>query len=189
MAESSTPAPQIPPPLILAINGHTPQLHPESWVAPNASVIGNVTLAEKASVWYSATVRAEFDPVVIGPGSNIQDSVTVHADPGFPVTVGARVTVGHNAVVHGCTVGDGCLIGMGAIIGNGATIGEYSLVAPGAVVPQGMDVPPRSMVVGVPAKVRRELNDDEIKLNGINAPAYEYLIGVHSAGTPVPRAT
>jgi carbonic anhydrase/acetyltransferase-like protein (isoleucine patch superfamily) len=172
-------------PLILAVGGHSPRLHPESWVAPNASVIGNVTLGEKASVWYSATVRAEFEPVVIGPGSNVQDSVTIHADPGFPVTIGARVTVGHNAVLHGCTIEDGCLIGMGAIVGNGATVGAGSLIAPGAVLPQGMAVPPRSLVAGVPAKVRRELSDDEISVSSVNAPAYEYLIGVHRAATPV----
>lgn len=172
-------------PLILAVLGHSPHLHPESWVAPNASVIGNVTLAEKASVWYSASVRAEFDPVVIGPGSNVQDNATVHADPGFPVTIGTRVTIGHNAIVHGCTVEDGCLIGMGAIVGNGATIGANSLVAPGAVLPQGMVVPPRSFVAGVPAKVRRELTDDEIAVAGINAPAYEYLLGVHRDASPV----
>jgi carbonic anhydrase/acetyltransferase-like protein (isoleucine patch superfamily) len=172
-------------PLILALEGHTPRLHPESWVAPNASVIGNVTLAEKASVWYSATLRAEFDPIEIGPGSNVQDSATIHADPGFPVVIGARVTVGHNAVLHGCTVEDGCLIGMGAVIGNGATVGAGSLVAPGAVLPQGMIVPPRSLVAGVPAKVRRELSADEIAVSSINAPAYEYLIGVHCAATPV----
>lgn len=171
----------MPEPLILALQGHTPALDPESWVAPNASVIGNVTLGERASVWYSATVRAEFEPVVIGPGSNVQDGVTIHADPGFPVTVGARVTIGHNAVLHGCTVEDDCLIGMGAILGNGARIGAGALVAAGAVVPQGMVVPPRSLVAGVPAKVRRELSDDEVTTNGVNAPAYEYLIGVHRA--------
>jgi carbonic anhydrase/acetyltransferase-like protein (isoleucine patch superfamily) len=130
-------------------------------------------------------LRAEFDPIRIGPGSNIQDNATVHADPGFPVTIGARVTVGHNAVLHGCAIEDDCLIGMGAIVGNGATIGAGSLVAPGAVVPQGMAVPPRSLVAGVPAKVRRELTEDEIKLNGVNAPAYEYLIGVHRIATSV----
>ncbi|MET0699576.1 MAG: gamma carbonic anhydrase family protein [Mycobacterium sp.] len=175
-------------PLILAVNGHTPQLHPESWVAPNASVIGNVTLAENSSVWYSATVRAEFDPVVLGPGSNVQDNATIHADPGFPVTIGVRVTVGHNAILHGCTIEDGCLIGMGAIVGNGATIGASSLVAPGAVLPQGMVVPPRSLVAGVPAKVRRELSDDEINVSSINAPAYEYLIGVHRSAIPISPA-
>jgi carbonic anhydrase/acetyltransferase-like protein (isoleucine patch superfamily) len=172
-------------PLILALEGRSPRLHPESWVAPNASVVGDVTLAAKASVWYSATVRAEFDPIEIGPGSNVQDNATIHADPGFPVTIGARVTVGHNAVLHGCIVEDDCLIGMGAIVGNGARVGASSLVAPGAVLPQGMTVPPRSLVAGVPAKVRRELSDDEIKVNGVNAPAYEYLIGVHRAATPV----
>ncbi|MGV9797084.1 gamma carbonic anhydrase family protein [Mycobacterium sp. NPDC003449] len=175
-------------PLILALEGHTPRLDPESWVAPNAAVIGNVTLAAKASVWYSATLRAEFDGIEVGRGSNVQDGATVHADPGFPVTIGAEVTVGHNAVVHGCTIEDGCLIGMGAIIGNGARIGAGSLIAPGAVVPQGLTVPPRSLVAGVPAKVRRELSTDEIKLNSVNAPAYQYLIGVHSAAGQVGSA-
>ncbi|KWX68416.1 gamma carbonic anhydrase family protein [Mycobacterium sp. NAZ190054] len=168
-------------PLILAVHGHTPRVHPESWVAPNASVVGNVRLAQKVSIWYSATLRAEFDPIDVGPGSNVQDGATIHADPGFPVTIGARVTVGHNAVLHGCTVGDDCLIGMGAIVGNGATIGAGSLVAPGAVLPQGFSVPPRSLVAGVPAKVRRELSTEEIQVAGINAPAYEYLLGVHRA--------
>jgi len=166
-------------PLIRAVLGHTPQLHPESWVAPNAVVMGNVTLGEKASVWYSATVRAEFEPIVIGAGSNIQDSVTIHADPGFPTTIGQRVTVGHNAVLHGCTVEDDCLIGIGAVVGNGAIIGAGSIVAPGAVVPRRMVVPPGSMVVGIPAKVQRELTEDEIKMNVVNASGYEYLLGVH----------
>jgi carbonic anhydrase/acetyltransferase-like protein (isoleucine patch superfamily) len=176
-------------PLILAVHGHTPRVHPESWVAPNASVVGNVRLAEKVSIWYSASLRAEFDPIDVGPGSNVQDGCTVHADPGFPVTIGARVTVGHNAVLHGCTVEDDCLIGMGAIVGNGAVIGAGSLIAPGAVLPQGMVVPPRSLVAGVPAKVRRELTDDEIKVAGINAPAYEYLLGVHRDASPASAAT
>jgi carbonic anhydrase/acetyltransferase-like protein (isoleucine patch superfamily) len=172
-------------PLILALDGRTPRLHPDSWVAPNASVIGEVTLGERASVWYSATLRADFAAIAIGPGTNVQDGATIHADPGFPVTIGARVTVGHNAVLHGCTIEDDCLVGMGAIIGNGATVGAGSLIAAGAVLPQGMAVPPRSLVAGVPAKVRRELRDDEIELNGVNAPAYEYLIGVHRAATPI----
>jgi carbonic anhydrase/acetyltransferase-like protein (isoleucine patch superfamily) len=168
-------------PLILALPNKSPELHPECWVAPNASVVGDVTLGKKSSVWYSATVRADFAPIAIGAGSNIQDGVTVHADPGFPVTVGERVTVGHNAVLHGCTVEDDCLIGMGAIIGNGATVGSGSLVAPGAVVPQGMAIPPGSLVAGVPAKVRRDLTADERAVNGFNAPAYEHLIDVHRA--------
>jgi carbonic anhydrase/acetyltransferase-like protein (isoleucine patch superfamily) len=166
-------------PLIIALPDSAPKLDPTSWVAPNAAVIGKVSLGANVSVWYSATLRAEFEPIEMGPGSNAQDSVTIHTDPGFPVKIGARVTIGHNAVLHGCTVEDDCLIGIGAVIGNGATIGAQSLIAPGAVVPQRMVVPPRSMVVGVPAKVRRELTPEEIEANSVNAPAYEYLLGVH----------
>ncbi|ANI38157.1 gamma carbonic anhydrase family protein [Mycolicibacterium vaccae] len=170
-------------PLIIALPGRTPKLDATSWVAPNAVVVGNVSLGANASVWYSATLRAEFDPIEVGPGSNVQDSVTIHTDPGFPVKIGARVTIGHNAVLHGCTVEDDCLIGIGAVIGNGATVGAQSLIAPGAVVPQRMVIPPRSMVVGVPAKVRRELTPEEIEANSVNAPAYEYLLGVHRDAT------
>jgi carbonic anhydrase/acetyltransferase-like protein (isoleucine patch superfamily) len=169
----------MPEPLIRSINGRSPQLHDESWVAPNATVIGPVTLGPKASVWYGTVVRAEFEPVVIGAGSNLQDNVTVHVDPGFPASIGEGVSVGHNAVLHGCTVEDGCLIGMGAIVLNGAHIGAGSLVAAGAVVPQGAVIPPRSLVAGVPGKVRRELSDDEVAGNRTNAQVYEHLSDVH----------
>lgn len=169
----------MPEPLILSIRGRGPVLHAESWVAPNASVIGPVTLAARASVWYGATLRAEFEPIEIGEGSNVQDGATVHVDPGFPLTIGAGVTVGHNAVLHGCTVGDDCLIGMGSIVLNGATIGAGSLIAAGAVVPQGAVIPPRSLVAGVPGKVRRDLSDDEVAHNRLNAQAYQGLIELH----------
>ena len=109
-------------PLIISLGGHTPDLHPESWVAPNATVIGRVSLGRRASVWYSVTLRAEAEQIEIGDGANIQDGCTVHVDPGFPVRVGSGVTVGHNAVLHGCTSEDGALIGMGAIVLNGAVI-------------------------------------------------------------------
>ncbi|MDX1888094.1 gamma carbonic anhydrase family protein [Mycolicibacterium sp. 050158] len=175
-------------PLILAVRGHAPDLHPDSWVASNAAVVGQVRLAEKVSVWYSATLRAEFEPIEIGSGSNIQDSATVHTDPGFPATLGAGVTVGHNAVLHGCTVEDGCLIGMGATVLNGATIGAGSMVAAGALVPQGTTVPPRSLVAGVPAKVRRELSDAEVEGNRMNALAYQHLLDVHRDATAVATA-
>lgn len=166
-------------PLIIALPDQTPRLADTSWVAPNAAVVGNVSLGANVSIWYSATVRAEFEPIEVGPGSNVQDGVTIHTDPGFPAKIGARVTIGHNAVLHGCTIEDDCLIGMGSIIGNGATVGAQSLIAPGAVVPQRMVIPPRSMVAGVPAKVRRELTSDEIAANRANAPVYEHLLGVH----------
>jgi carbonic anhydrase/acetyltransferase-like protein (isoleucine patch superfamily) len=169
----------MPEPLILSIRGRAPQLHAESWVAPNATVIGPVTLAANASVWYGATLRAEVEPIDIGAGSNIQDGVTIHVDPTFPATIGADVSVGHNAVLHGCTIEDGCLIGMGAVILNGARIGAGCLIAAGAVVPQGAVIPPRSLVAGVPGKVRRELSDAEVDANRNNAQLYQHLVELH----------
>src|SRR3569623_456842 len=160
-------------PLIKSVGGHSPELHAESWVAPNAAVIGQVRLGPRASVWYSATLRAEAELIDVGEGSNIQDGSTVHVDPGFPARIGAGVTIGHNAVLHGCTVEDGSLVGMGAVVLNGAVIGAGSIVAAGAVVPQGAVVPPRSLVAGVPAKVRRELSDAELDGNNLNATVYE----------------
>ena len=132
-------------------------------------------LAARASVWYSATLRAEAEPIEIGFGTNIQDGVTVHVDNEFPVSIGAGVTVGHNAVVHGCTVEDDALIGVGAVVLNGAHVGAGALVAAGAVVPQGIAVPPRSLVTGVPGRVRRELCDAEIANNRYNAEVYRRL--------------
>ena len=165
-------------PLILPIRGRAPQLHAESWVAPNASVIGQVTLAARASVWYGATLRAEAEPIEIGFGTNIQDGVTIHVDAEFPVSVGAGVSVGHNAVLHGCVIEDDALIGMGAVILNGARIGKGSLAA-GALVPQGVGVLPRSLVTGVPGAVRRELSEAEIDNNRHNAQVYQRLVELH----------
>ena len=173
----------MPEPLIIALGGHTPELHPESWVAPNAALIGQVRLGPRASVWYSVTLRAETEPIEIGAGSNIQDGVTAHVDPGFPLRVGRGVTVGHNAVLHGCTVEDGALIGMGAVILNGAVIGTGSLVAAGAVVSQGAVIPPRSLVAGVPAKVRRELSEAEVEHLHHNGVVYERLLDMHRDAT------
>jgi carbonic anhydrase/acetyltransferase-like protein (isoleucine patch superfamily) len=169
----------MPEPLIKAVNGHAPQLHTESWVAPTASVLGDVRLAAKASVWYAVTLRAEFEPIDIGYGTNIQDGSTIHVDPGFPARIGSGVSVGHNAVLHGCTVEDDCLIGMGAIVLNGAVIGTESLIAAGALVPQGAVNPPRSVVAGGPGKVRRELSDDEVNHNRLNSQVYQGLSDMH----------
>lgn len=169
----------MPEPLILAIAGRTPELHPQSWAAPNATLIGQVVLAPGSSVWYGAVLRAETEPIEIGAGTNIQDGVTIHVDPGFPARVGTGVSVGHNAVLHGCAVGDDSLVGMGAVVLNGAVIGAGSLIAAGAVVPQGAVIPPRSMVTGVPGKIRRELSDEEISNIRTNALLYQQLVTVH----------
>lgn len=171
----------MPQPLIIPIRGHVPELHAESWVAPNAIVIGWVKLAARASVWYSATLRAEAEPIEVGVGTNIQDGVTIHVDREYPVCIGSGVSVGHNAVLHGCTVEDGSLIGMGAVILNGAVVGADSLVAAGALIPQGMVIPPRSLVTGVPGRVRRDLSEPEVANNRHNAGVYRRLTELHRA--------
>ncbi|MET7936753.1 gamma carbonic anhydrase family protein [Streptomyces sp. NPDC005322] len=162
----------VPRALIAAVGGKEPAIAPDAFVAPTSVVIGDVVLGAGSSVWYQAVLRGDGGPIVLGAESNIQDNCTVHVDPGFPVSIGERVTVGHNAVVHGCTVEDDVLIGMGATILNGAHIGAGSLIAAQALVPQGMRVPPGSLVAGVPAKVKRELTDEERELIGLNAAVY-----------------
>ncbi|MDT7745783.1 MAG: hypothetical protein QOE59_4861 [Actinomycetota bacterium] len=170
-------------PLLVTVDGHTPQVDPAAWIAPGAVVAGRVTLGAEVGVWYGAVVRADNDAITVGAGSNIQDGSVLHADPGFPCTVGENVTVGHRAVVHGCTVEDGCLVGMGAVIMNGATVGRGSVVAAGAVISQGVTVPPGSLVAGVPGKVRRETSDDEQGFNEMSAAAYRHLLGLHREAT------
>ncbi|MEU2164806.1 gamma carbonic anhydrase family protein [Streptomyces chengbuensis] len=167
--------------LISGVGGKEPQISPEAFTAPTSVVIGEVTMAAGASVWYHTVLRADCGPIVLGADSNVQDNCTVHVDPGFPVTVGERVSVGHNAVLHGCTVEDDVLVGMGATVLNGAHIGAGSLVAAQALVPQGMRVPPGSLVAGVPAKVKRELTDEEREGIKLNAAMYLELVKSHRA--------
>ncbi len=152
-------------------------------------MIGRAEIAAGASVFYGAVVRADMDRISLGAGSNLQDNVAVHTDTGFPTVIGAGVSVGHSAVIHGCTVEDHCLIGMSATVLNGAVIGEGSLVAAGAVVLEGTVIPPRSLVAGVPGKVRRQLNDDEYAHVVANAEEYLALAAGHRDETaPIPRS-
>lgn len=137
-------------------------VHPESWIAPNAVVVGRVTLGRRCSVWYGCVLRGDLEPISVGADSNIQDLTLVHVDEDFPVTIGERVTVGHRCVVHGCRIDDDALIGMGAVLLNGCRIGRGALVAAGAVVLEGFVVPDGAFVAGVPAKVRGEV-DEEMK--------------------------
>lgn len=137
-----------------------PNIHPSAFVAPGAVVIGDVTLGQDASVWYTSVLRGDMAPIVIGERTNIQDGTIVHVDEGFPCTIGARVGVGHRAILHGCTVEDDCLIGMGSILLNGVHIGTGSVVAAGALVPEGMRVPPGSLVMGVPGRIVRQVDAD-----------------------------
>ncbi|WP_335935451.1 gamma carbonic anhydrase family protein [Streptomyces sp. PTD5-9] len=165
--------------LVTGVGGREPEVDADAFTAPTSVVVGEVTLEAGSSVWYHAVLRADCGPIVVGAESNIQDNCSVHTDPGFPVTVGERVSVGHNAVLHGCTVEDDVLVGMGATVLNGARIGAGSLVAAQALVPQGMQVPPGSLVAGVPAKVRRQLTEEEREGIRFNAAGYVELAKAH----------
>lgn len=149
-----------------------PEISGKAYIAPSADIIGDVVIKENGSVWYRAVVRADNDRIEIGSGSNVQDSCVLHADAGYPVKIGDYVTVGHGAIIHGCEIGDNTLVGMGAIILNGAKIGKNCLIAAGALVTQGKEIPDGSMVMGSPAKIRRELTEEEIAGNRESAEEY-----------------
>ena len=134
-------------------------IHPTAFIAPGAVVLGDVTLGPHASVWYGAVLRGDTAPIVVGEATNLQDGTIVHVDAGKPARIGARVGVGHRAILHGCTVEDECLIGMGSVLLNDVHIGTGSVVAAGAVLPEGTRVPPGWLVVGVPARVTRPVDD------------------------------
>ncbi|MEI6828946.1 MAG: gamma carbonic anhydrase family protein [Synechococcaceae cyanobacterium ELA445] len=156
----------------------SPTIHPEAWIAPSAIVVGDVTLEAGASLWPTAVARGDVCAIHVGEASNIQDGAVLHGDPGQPVRIGAEVTVGHRAVVHGATLGDGCLIGIGAVVLNGVTVGEGALVAAGAVVTR--DVPPRTLVAGVPALHRREISASDAAEQRAHARRYRTLAQAHA---------
>lgn len=140
--------------------------------APGSVVVGDVHIGPESSVWYNVVVRADVSPVRIGARTNIQDGSILHADPGFPCVIGDDVTIGHKAIVHGAKVGNGALIGMGAILLNGADIGEEAIVAAGAVVTEGTVVAPGTLVAGIPAKEKRQLDDDARQMGRSGAAGY-----------------
>ncbi len=169
--------------MLLSLSGRSPHVDPTAWVAPNATVVGDVRLFAGVSVWYSAVVRGDGDAISVGTGSNLQDGVVLHTDPGFALRIGRGVSVGHNAVLHGCVIEDDVLVGMGAIVMNGAVIGAGSMVAAGALVTAGTTIPPRSLVVGAPAKVRRGTTDEELAGIRLNAGFYAELRQQHASAT------
>jgi carbonic anhydrase/acetyltransferase-like protein (isoleucine patch superfamily) len=144
------------------IDDKTPQVAASAYVAAEATLIGMVTVGERASVLAGVVARADNEPIAIGNESNVQEGAVLHADPGFPLTIGARVTVGHQAMLHGCTIGDGTLIGIQAVVMNGAVIGPSCLVGAGAIVTEGKSFPERSLILGAPAKVVRALSDADV---------------------------
>lgn len=158
----------------------TPDISQAAFVAPNATVIGQVSLGKGASVWYGAVIRGDVEAVEIGQGSNVQDGAVLHGDPGEPTVLEDAVTIGHKAVIHSAHIEQGCLIGIGAVVLNGVRVGAGSIVGAGSVVTK--DVPARSLVVGIPGKVIRSLSDEDAEELIEHAKKYEQLARVH-AGT------
>jgi carbonic anhydrase/acetyltransferase-like protein (isoleucine patch superfamily) len=149
-----------------------PELADDCWVAPGAHVMAQVRMGAGASVWFGAILRGDNEPIELGARSNVQEGAVLHTDPGFPMNIGADCTIGHQAMLHGCRIGAGTLIGIQAIVLNGAVIGEQSLVAAGALVTEGKQFPPRSLILGTPAKAVRTLSEDEVK--GLHDMAQRY---------------
>ena len=139
-----------------------PKIHSSAWVTESAQVIGDVVIGEESSVWFNAVLRGDNETITVGEGSNVQDGSVLHTDPGLPLEIGANCTIGHMLMLHGCTIKDGSLVGIGSTILNGSVIGEECLVGAHALIPEGKVIPPRSLVLGAPGKVVRELTDVDI---------------------------
>ena len=167
---------------IYQLDDLVPEIHPSAYVADSAQVMGEVNLAADSSVWYGTVIRGDSDRISVGAGSNIQDASVLHADKGFPLTIGERVTVGHQVMLHGCTIGDETLIGIGAVVLNGARIGRHCLVGAGSLVTEGKVFPDGSMILGSPAKVVRQLTPEQIE--GLRRSAAHYIDNArrHRAG-------
>ncbi len=157
---------------IYAFGDHTPQIDDDAWVAPDANIMGQIVLEAATSVWFCATLRGDNEPIVVGQGTNIQENCVLHTDMGFPLTIGQGCTIGHKVMLHGCTIGDNSLIGMGATVLNGAKIGNNCLIGAGALITEGKEIPDGSLVMGVPGKVVREL--DEAAIEGLKKSALGY---------------
>ncbi|MDE9449039.1 gamma carbonic anhydrase family protein [Aliiroseovarius sp. Z3] len=158
--------------MIYELDGVSPEIADDVFVAPDANIIGRVRIGAKASVWFGCAIRGDNEQIEIGAGTNVQENSVFHTDLGYPLTIGENVTVGHKAMLHGCTVGDGSLIGMGATVLNGAKIGKNCLIGAGALVTEGKVIPDGSMVLGAPGKVVREL--DAVTIKRLYASAVHY---------------
>jgi carbonic anhydrase/acetyltransferase-like protein (isoleucine patch superfamily) len=166
-------------PLIVPLGDRRPEVAEDAWLAPGAVLAGDVVVGAGSSVWYGAVVRAELASVWIGAGSNLQDNAVIHVDEGANAEIGPDVSIGHGAVLHGCQIGAGTVVGMHASVLNHATIGQDCLIAAGTVVPEGAAIPPRSLVAGVPGKVRRTLTPEQILANRQGTRLYLELARQH----------
>ena len=159
--------------MIIDINNKTLSTENDDfWIAPDATVIGDVQMAKDSSVWFHCTLRGDNEPIILGEGTNIQDNSVIHTDPGFACTIGKFVTVGHMAMLHGCEIGDGSLIGINSVILNGAKIGKNCIIGAKALITENAVIPDGSMVMGIPAKVKRELSEEEQQLPTLNSKFY-----------------
>ena len=159
--------------MIYDVNGHTPKIDSNSWVASNSVIIGRVELKKNSNIWFNATLRGDLDPISLGEGSNIQDGSVIHTDPGCPTIVGKGVTVGHMVMLHGCTIGDNSLIGIGAVILNNAKIGKNCIIGAKALITENKEIPDNSLVIGSPGKVVREVTEEEKKAVFENTKHYQ----------------
>ncbi|WP_107772285.1 gamma carbonic anhydrase family protein [Nocardioides sediminis] len=162
-------------PLLIPLRGATPVVEPGAWLAPTVVLVGQVTVRAGASIWFGSVLRAEAGTIEVGPDANIQDNSVLHTDDGLALRVGRNTSVGHGVVLHGCVVGDDVVVGMGSRVLNRAVIGSESLLAAGAVVLEGRETPARSLLAGVPAKVRGELDDDQVESLRENGRIYQLL--------------
>ena len=158
--------------MVFELAGVCPLIDDDVYVAHNATVIGDVALGPRSSVWFNAVIRGDNDPIRIGARTNVQDGCVIHSDPGYPATIGTGVTVGHKAMLHGCTIGDGCLVGINSVVLNGARIGELCIIGSNALVTEGKVIPARSLVIGSPGRVVREITDKEIEMMRESAEVY-----------------
>ena len=156
-----------------SIDGKGVDAHPESWIAPNAVVMGDVKIEQDASIWWNCVLRGDNDQIVIGEGSNVQDGSVLHTDPGIKLTLGKNVTIGHLVMLHGCTVGDGSLIGIGSVILNNAKIGKGCLIGAKSLIPERKEIPDYSLVMGAPGKVVRTFTPEEAEMLQRNARSYQ----------------
>ena len=158
--------------MIYDFENNTPRMDPDSWVASNAVIIGKVELKKDSNIWFNVTLRGDVEPITVGEGSNIQDGSVVHTDPGCPTIIGKNVTIGHLVMLHGCVIEDDCLIGIGSTILNKAKIGKNSIIGANALITENKVIPERSLVLGSPGKIVRQVTDDEIKSIKENAEHY-----------------
>jgi carbonic anhydrase/acetyltransferase-like protein (isoleucine patch superfamily) len=172
---------------IYALGDISPDIHPDSWIAPDANLIGKVVIEQGASVWFGCTIRADHEEIRIGAGTNVQENCVMHIDAGFPLTIGAGCTIGHKVMLHGCTIGENALIGMGATVLNGAQIGANCLIGAGALITENKVIPDGSLVMGVPGKVVREL--DAKAIAGLRASALHYQDNMRRFRTEMTEVT